>query len=212
MATASHEDIWTPKASSGSGGGDYVTCPPDNYPATIAAIFDIGIQSETFNGETKDARKIVLIYELSEKKPDGKPFVLAERYTYSLNGDKAKFKKLIESLYGFKLADDQPVNVKELVGFPCMVNVGNTTKMKDGKERAYHHIAGIAKLPKGMPAPEGTLPEVLWSVRTGEPFPIQHNEWLPAIYGVEIHELASNSKEAKERRRQATADGEDNNF
>jgi hypothetical protein len=212
MATASHEDIWTPKASSGSGGGEYVACPPDNYPATIAAIFDIGIQSETFNGETKDARKIVLIYELSEKKPDGKPFVLAERYTYSLNGDKAKFKKLIESLYGFKLADDQPVNVKELVGFPCMVNVASVDEIKNDKKRTYNKITTIAKLPKGMPAPEGTLPEVLWSVRTGEPFPIQYNDWLPRIYGVEIHELASNSKEAKERRRQATADGEDINF
>jgi hypothetical protein len=204
------DDPWDVEAKVNGSGEDYECCPADNYPASIVGMFDVGTHDETYNGETKSAQKLVLVYELSEKRKDGKPFILAERYTFSLN-KKARLKNVIEALLSRSIADGERINFRDLVSLPCMVNVGNSEKIKDGKTKRYHNILGIAKLPKGMPIPEYTVTPILWSVKGTEPFPLSA-DWLPLIYGQTIEDIAKNSAEAKSRRLAEIENGEDIKF
>jgi hypothetical protein len=206
MSTAIY-DPWEVEAKPEGTGGSYECCPADNYPGAIVGLFDVGTHAETFNGETKDSHKVIFVYELSETQANGKPFILAEKYTLSLNS-KAKMKKVLEALHGRTIAEGEKISLRQLAGMACMVNVGNTETVKDGKPRKYHNILGISKLPKGMPPFKPTLEPVLWSVKQDEPFPISL-DWLPLIYGQTIEDIAKNSKEAKAKRIQVIEAGQD---
>ncbi len=191
-----HDDPWTIEASSG-GGGDYVTCPPGNYPATIVGMFDIGTQPESYNGESKDTAKVVIVYELNKKQPNGLPFVMPQKLTFSLNS-KANLAALIETLRGRGIGDGERVSIREYLGLPCMVSITNESKTRDGKSVTYHNIGTVAQYPDGLPVPTPVYPITLWSVRTGEPFPTGL-DWLPPVYGVSIKDLAEGSREVRKR-------------
>jgi hypothetical protein len=194
MSTASSmqhtgADPWTMEATSGGGGGDFEVCPAGNIPATVIGLFDIGYQDEDYNGERKEVRQVVVVYEMSKKQTTGQPFVMGQKFTWSLNA-KASFRKMVESLTGTTFAESQKFDPRTLVGMPCMVQVAHDKKTKDGKERVYPKISAVAQFPDGLPAPSAVREPIVYSVVTGEPFPAG-TEWLPFIYGANIRDLAS---------------------
>lgn len=206
MATAEKRDPWTMKVGSGSGDGyEYVLCPPDNYPGTIVGLFDIGHQHiTTKDGREQDVRKIVIAFELVEKRPtDGKPFVLVERYTWSMR-DNSNFYALVTNVTGAKFRDGDSFNPLTLVGVNVMVGVTNV----QAGERVYHNVGSVGRFPKSFPAPpEPITKPVAWSVLSGDPFP-RDAESLPFVYGKSIYTLATESSEWKARIAVA-AQGED---
>src|SRR6516165_395488 len=66
-----------------AGMADYVLCPPGNYPGTISSVIDIGHQPNKFakDGSTEEVHQLVLVFELAERQPDGKPFLLSRSFT-----------------------------------------------------------------------------------------------------------------------------------
>lgn len=192
----------TPKPSNpwdmkvGSGGSSdyqYVLCPAGNYPGTIVGLYDIGHQHVVAqDGRQMDVRKLVLVFELVEKRPDGKPFVLAERYTWSMR-DNSKFYPLVVNITGTKFKDGDSFNPLTLIGMPVMVSVTNT----QNGDKTYHNVGGVARYPKNFPAPPDpvTVPQA-WSVLEGKPFPHEADS-LPYIYGKPIRALAEESAEWK---------------
>jgi hypothetical protein len=181
----------------GGGGaqGEYVLCPAGNYPGVIVGIFDIGWQKYTgFDGTTREDRKLVLVFELAKKRPDGKPFILAERYTWSMN-EKANFYKLVVNITGSRFRDGDNFDPRTLSGKPVMINVTNS----QNGEKTYHNIGSASQFPEGFPPPAATIAPILWSVATEEPLPVIADTF-PFIYGQSIRSLADDSAEAKRRR------------
>jgi hypothetical protein len=197
-AAAPASDPWRMEASSKGGGEPFVACPAGNYPATIVGIFDIGQQQEDYGGECKEVRQLVIVVELSKKQPDGKPFVLGNRYTWSMN-KKANFRGVVEGITGHTFADGEPFDPRSVLGLPVMVNVTNQTKGEGEGAKTYHNIKSISQFPDGFPNPTPTKAQVAWSVAEGTPFPTEPEPWLPFIYGSSIKDLVETSREWRRR-------------
>lgn len=180
----------------GSGGGTYVCCPAGTYLASIVGLFDVGSQAENDRetGRESHVRKLIVVLELARTRPDGRPFILAEKYTFSMN-EKAHLSKLVTAITGSKPRDGEQFSVRSINGLPVMVGVGNTTT----GDRSYHDVTAISRFPEGLTVPTPTHRPMLWSVATGEAFP-DGLEWLPKVYGKTVKALAEESAEARRRR------------
>lgn len=186
-------DPWEMKVG-GSSGGDYVLCPAGNYPANIIGMMDVGHQDETNDkGEAYQSRKLVVIFRLTKKRPDGKPFILAEKYTWSMM-NVSNFYALACGLTGIKYKEGEKFNPKSILGICCMVQVSNASGKKDAN-KTYHNIASVAQFPEGLPCPTLDSPPFVWSVMEGKPLP--DTSWIPFIYGESVKKLVELSAEYK---------------
>jgi hypothetical protein len=174
------------------GMGDYYLCPPDNYPATIIGLIDIGHQLNKFAKEdsTDQVHQIVLVYELEEQRPDGKPFLLSKSYTFSLH-EKSNLYKLTSCITGRTFRQDEEFSVAELLGKPAMVSVGNS----QSGEKPYHTIDSVTSFPKKMAAPKPVNPLYAYSVSQGGEFrpPFE----VPYVFGRSVESLIHESPEYK---------------
>jgi hypothetical protein len=197
-------DPWQMEVGSGGGQGDYVLCPAGNYPATIVGLFDVGFQDDTkSDGSPTQTRKLCVAFELAKKRPDGTPFVLAERYTWSMR-DNSNFYGLVCNMTGAKFREGDKFDPRALVGQPCMVQVNNSQSKKD-PSKTYHNIGGVAQFPEGLPAPTATIEPLVYSVHQGTEPPACR--WMPYIYGESVHDMARNSAELRKLRAAPAAAG-----
>lgn len=139
-----------------SEGGDFTPPPAGIHPAICHRFIDLGTQQSTFEGQTKQQHKVLLSWEITDpevRMEDGKPFIISQRYTWSMS-DKATLRKTLESWRGkpFEEADFGPggFDTRKLVGTPCMISIMQVTK--NGK--TYANISAVTKLPKQVPAGE----------------------------------------------------------
>lgn len=146
--------MYLPKPSEG---GNFSPVPAGTYPAICYRVIDLGTQTTTYNGERKSAHKVMLSWEITDpetKMEDGRPFVISERYTWSMH-EKATLRKALEGWRGTPFKDEDfgegGFNIKKLLGVGCLLSVLH--REKDGK--TFANISAIMKLPKGMNA--GTL-------------------------------------------------------
>lgn len=190
-------DIWGMEASNAEGGGEYELCPAGNKNGAIVGLFDIGHQREEFNGESKMVRQLIVIYELKQRKKDGKPFVLGERYTWSM-AKKAKFRKLAENVTGTSFADGARFDPRTLVGMPVSITIVHQPSRKDAA-KTYHNIGSVSGLGEDTTPYTPTMSEMIWSVLSGTPFPTHLSADLPFIYGASIEDLAQGSREVRSR-------------
>lgn len=129
--------------------------PAGTYQAVCYGVWDIGIQTSTWNGEEKKQHKIVISWELdkiieNEGEYKGKRYVISNRYTLSL-GNKATLRSHLESWRG-KPFDDLKIqtdgfDIEKLIGANCFINVVHTVSKKNGK--TYANISTIMKCTKG---------------------------------------------------------------
>lgn len=190
---------WNKTASSGSGGGgEYFLCPSGNHVGTITGLIHAGTVSNNF-GESADT--IILAFQLMKKQEDGRPFVLADKYTYSLN-TKANFRKVVEAVEGRSLADGESYDPRDLVGRVVLVSVKHSQGKGDKAGQTYHNVAGVSALPEGFPAPDDSqfpIEPLVWSVMDGTPFPAERAGWLPWVYGHSVQSIVENSAEVRAR-------------
>ncbi len=119
--------------------------PPGMTQAVCLGVEDIGLQASNFQGVEKVQRKIVFFWETSEKDSEGKPFILAKKYTASMF-DKANLRKDLESWAGKKFTEEQAkkVDVEVFKGRNCLLNIVHSDDEK------YANIAGITPIMSGM--------------------------------------------------------------
>jgi hypothetical protein len=105
--------------SDNGGGGGMVEAGV--YPGVCAQIYDLGMQA---GYEGKQQHKIVLLFELDERKDDGKRYLISRTYTASLN-EKAALRKDLESWRRKPFTSDelQGFDIEVLKGVPCQINV-----------------------------------------------------------------------------------------
>lgn len=142
----------------GNGGGDFKRAPAGSHIAVCNLVADCGLQPGSAQFPNPK-RKIYIRFEIPaervEYEKDGKqvegPLTIGSFYTASMN-EKATLRKHLEGWRGKAFTDDEAgeFDVAALLGKACMLSVIETEK--GGK--SYSNIAGIGKLPKGMPAPE----------------------------------------------------------
>src|SRR5262249_50079316 len=157
---------------------------------TIVGVFNVGTQEIPHQGETRRVVCLVLVFELVETRPDGRPFVLAQRYTWSLH-EKAAFNKVATAVTGRKFVEGDILNVLDLLKRPVMVQV--SSQGSDGK--TYHRVEGVGAFPKGFGAPTPTHKPIAWTVLDGKPLP-RGLEWIPWVYGKSLATMAAESDEA----------------
>ena len=124
-------------------GADFERLEPGTYTAVCSHVLDLGTQPSMFG----DKDQVALCFEVNEKMSDGRPFMVSEIYTASLN-KKAKLRQHIDMWRG------KPLTEQESQGFDIeklrfvMANI--TVIEKEGKDnKTWLHIAAITKCPAG---------------------------------------------------------------
>lgn len=216
MSTATVQDPWEVEVKQG-GDGNFEVCPAKNQAGHIIGLIDMGHHrvdrkdDKTGEMKTRDERKLAIFYEVTSKQTNGDPFVLVERFTYSMN-DRSNLYALVKNLTGATPAANSKFSVASLIGMPVMVNV---THGKSKADKAYASVSSVAQFPEGIPVPPRHHEPFSWSVMSGEPFPA-NLDYLPWVFGTPVKDLVAQSREMKERqvasaRATQAADGFDAN-
>lgn len=125
--------------------------PEGAHPARLVRIVDLGTQVSHFQDKEIIARKLSLAWELytDPKMEDGRPFMVSERYTMSLN-EKATLHKMLAGWLGKEFQDAAKAgcfDFSKLLGRPCLVTVNHGTS-KTGS--TFAKIGGVTVLPKAL--------------------------------------------------------------
>lgn len=143
---------------------NYSPCPAGAYMARCILIGDLGTVQTDWQGQTKQARKVLLSWEILDdeaRRDDGEPFILSKRYTASLH-EKAALRKDLGSWRGRDFTPEELAgfDLGNILGQPCMLSVVH--QEKDG--RTFANIAAIMKCPKGSNPPAASSALVHWAM------------------------------------------------
>ena len=109
---------------------------PGVHNAVLIDIIDKGLQTWEFNGESKQAHKIRLLWEVEEKTSGGKPMMAAKSYTKSL-APNSNLRAMLRSWLGREMSEQElnKFETDDLIGRPAQVLV--TSYKKHGESRVY---------------------------------------------------------------------------
>ena len=117
--------------------GSFEPAPEGTHRAVCTRVIDQGTQPSNFGPK----RKLLLGFELEEKRADGSRFMAFQNATLSTH-PKSRLRGLLERWRGRRYDDGDEINIAALVGKSCLL-----TLVKNGE---YTNIDGIAPLMKGM--------------------------------------------------------------
>lgn len=140
--------------ASNSGGGTFTPHPEGQYPAVCADVQDLGLVQTTWQGQTKSKHMIYVYFYCGERKEDGTPLLVRERFTLSLN-ENARLRPFLENWRGrkFTAEEEKGFDVEKLIGAPAFLQIAHNAA-NDGK--VYANVQTIMRIPQGLAAP--TLP------------------------------------------------------
>lgn len=139
-------------AFAGGDGKVFEPAPDGVHQAVCVDVVDLGILDVTWQGVTKQQRKVNVAWQINEDRDDGKPYLVFKRYTLSLH-EKAGLRKDLESWRGRKFTRDEELgfDIEKLLGVNCLLNI---THNQVG-DRTYANVVSIMPLAKGMPQMQG---------------------------------------------------------
>jgi len=125
--------------------GKYEAIPTGVRLAVCVNVFDIGWHPG-FEGRLQ--RKVVILWELADRKQDGSRFQVTKSYTASL-GEKANLLRDLESWRGSAFTEDElkRFDLEKLIGAPCQLNLVDKIR-QDG--RKFAEIVGVMRLSRGQ--------------------------------------------------------------
>ena len=145
-------------AKNESTGGNFEKTPSGTHQAVCYAVWDLGYQKTSYNGEDKIQHKAVISWEVnktieSEGEYHGKRFVISNRYTISLYS-KAKLREHLESWFGRSFVDEEKTgfDLEKLVGKNCLLNIVHN----ESNGKTYANISGVMAVTDGT---EPMIPE-----------------------------------------------------
>lgn len=138
--------------------------PEDTYIAKLYSIVDLGTHDTGFKKQDKDGKdttipiiqnKVLFTFELQDcNLPDGRPAVVSQEFTASLN-DRAKIVPVLVALLGGKSEHQDYVSTEgrilsevltQVIGKPCQLSVVHVKK----KDKTYVNIGSVSALPSSM--------------------------------------------------------------
>lgn len=141
--------------------------PEGAHPGRLVRIIDLGSQVTPFlheDGTPVVSRKLSISWELyCDRMQDGRPFLVSERYTRSLN-EKAGLYKLCQGWLGKEwdaALKSGGFDFSSLLGRSCLVTVNHKTS-KQGK--VFAKLGAVTVLPKGLTPDEQVNPSLLFDL------------------------------------------------
>lgn len=129
-----------------SEGSSFVPCPAGPHSAVCVDVVDLGKQPNTFKDGAL-VHKCRLVWQVAERKHDGKPYLVQKQYTASLH-EKASLRKDLEAWRGkpFTKEEAQGFDVERLIGAHCLLNVQHVER----NGSTYANVTSLMRLPHGM--------------------------------------------------------------
>lgn len=163
-----------------SAGADFKPAPSGAHPAILIQLVDLGTQESVHNGETKQLRKLRMVFELHSDEAvtdDNKPMIVGRDFTLSSH-EKANLRKFIEGWRGQAFTEEEAAefDYEVMLDKPCILNITHD-KAQNGK--VYANINSAMKLMKGMTPPERVNPLVYFYMGTEES---QYAEYRPDVF------------------------------
>lgn len=124
--------------------GNYTPAPEGVHSAVCIDLIDLGIQPTQFG----DKHKLRLVFEVEEKKEDGKPFTISKSFTASLN-PKATLAQFLAKWRGKPIVEGETIDLKKLIGASATLVVSHQTN-DDGK--TFAGIDAVSKPTKKLSA------------------------------------------------------------
>lgn len=137
-------------------GREFPLAPEGVHSAVCVDVHPITTEErpQQYGGGIVD--KTMLVWQLEDSDPDGKPYEVAKKYTASLH-EKATLRKDLESWRGRRFTADELLGFEldSVIGACCQLQLLHNVSQKNGK--TYANIQSIMPLGKGMakvaPAP-----------------------------------------------------------
>lgn len=130
--------------------GSYELAPVGVYSAVCVRLINMGMQETSYGLK----HQVHLAFEIDEKMEDGRPFLMMQNYTLSLN-EKARLRLDLQAWRGraFSAEELKGFDLKTILGKPLQVSVVHSA---DGQ---YANIGSMMPLGRGMSplAPSGGL-------------------------------------------------------
>ena len=106
------------------------------HNAVLIDVIDKGLQTWDVRGESEQAPKIRLLWEVEEKTSGGKPMRAAKSYTKSL-APNSPLRTMLRSWLGREMSEQEldDIDTDDLIGRPAQVLV--TSYKKHGESRVY---------------------------------------------------------------------------
>lgn len=126
---------------------EFTPAPDGVHQGVCVDVIDKGILETTYGGKTKKQHKIVIAWQIDEKRDDGKRFLVFKRYTLSLN-EKATLRKDLEAWRGraFTREEEMGFDVENVLGVNCLLNIQHNQVA----DKTYANVVSIMPLVKGM--------------------------------------------------------------
>jgi hypothetical protein len=131
-------------------GGNFTPAPAGTHAAVCCDVIALGEVEVTFQGKTQRKDTVLICWQIDEKLPDGRPYLLRRRYTKTLH-EKSSLRKDLESWRGRPFTNEelQGFDLENLLSIGCLVSVIHQTR--DGS--TYSNVTSVCRLPRNMTAP-----------------------------------------------------------
>lgn len=124
----------------------FTPAPAGTHQAVCCDVVDLGFIESSFT-PGKQQHKIAVVWQISEDMENGKPFLVQQRYTLSLD-EKANLRRDLESWRGkpFSEAELMGFDVENLLGANCLLSIVHV----DRQGKVYANVKSVSPLMKGM--------------------------------------------------------------
>lgn len=127
---------------------NYEIMEAGTYPMRCIQVVELGTHQVEYQGEMKDRKELMIVWETNELMEDGRPFTVNWRGTNSLN-EKSKLYSMLTAWRGRKFTPEElkGFELKNILDKCCLGNITKETS-KSGKD--FNKVTGVMPLPKGM--------------------------------------------------------------
>lgn len=132
-----------------SSGGDFTPHPEGIFPAVCVDVIDLGPVTSTWEGQTKTANKLRIVFETEQVGNDHKRMTVSKSFTASLH-PKAKLTEFLGKWRGKPVADGESIDITKLLGACCTVVLSQGKNETTGK--SFVSIDAVSKPTKKIAA------------------------------------------------------------
>ena len=115
-----------------AGNGDFVPVDEGLHDATVVEVMQPQLEDDRYN-PGKQKKRVVVVYGVDKKAPNGENMTVRRKYTFSLN-PKSNLRPDVEAIIGRKLTADEEKNfdIRKLADRPCKILVKHTPREEGG--------------------------------------------------------------------------------